>query len=272
MSVESKGGARTAGVLLVEDAPEGRAHVRLLTMNRPERRNALSPDLVRALVVAIDEAGRDANVRAIVLTGAGDKAFCAGGDLGAPSGEGFLAMHEDRGAFVDLLRALRFSTKPTVACVNGLALGGGFGLALACDLAVAADDAELGTPEVKRGLFPMMIARLIYETLPRRAANELVLLGEKVQGARAKELGVVNDVVDKATVRARALDIASNLAALSPAALSLGRRAMMRQLDMPFDVALPYLRDQLTLNLQTEDAAEGVGAFLQKREPTFTGR
>jgi enoyl-CoA hydratase len=272
MTVEAKSASAASSILLVEDAPQGRAHTRLLTLNRPERRNALSPELVMALTDAVVAAGRDPAVRAVVITGAGDKAFCAGGDLGAPSGEGFLAMHEDRGAFVALLTALRFSTKPTIAAVNGLALGGGFGIVLGCDLAVAADDAELGTPEVKRGLFPMMIARLIYETLPRRAANELVLMGEKVRGQRAVDLGIVNRVVDKAACLTAALDLATTVAALSPAALSLGRRAMMRQLDMPFDVALPYLRDQLTLNLQTEDAAEGVSAFFEKRDPVFTGR
>jgi len=272
MTVEAKTASAGTGILLVEDAPLGRAHVRLLTLNRAERRNALSPELVVALTDAVVAAGREPDVRAVVVTGAGDKAFCAGGDLGAPSGEGFLAMHEDRGAFVALLTALRFSTKPTIAAVNGLALGGGFGIVLGCDLAVAAVDAELGTPEVKRGLFPMMIARLIYETLPRRAANELVLMGEKVSGARAVDLGIVNRVVDKKDVLTAALDLATTIAALSPAALSLGRRAMMRQLDMPFDVALPYLRDQLTLNLQTEDAAEGVSAFFEKRDPHFTGR
>jgi hypothetical protein len=157
--------------LLQEDAPAGTAGVRLLTLNRPERRNALSPDLVTALVVALREADADRDVRAVVLTGAGEKAFCAGGDLGAPSGEGFLGMHEDRGAFAELLKTFRHMKTPSVAAVNGMALGGGFGLVLACDLAVASLTAELGTPEVKRGLFPMMIARLIYEQLPAQGGE-----------------------------------------------------------------------------------------------------
>lgn len=263
-------------ILLVDDARA--PGVRVLTMNRVDRRNALSPDLVRALIDAVKAADRDDAVRAVVLTGAGDpantkRAFCAGGDLGGGmQGDGFLQQHVERGAFAELLVALRRSAKPWVAAVNGVAMGGGFGLVLACDLAVAADDARMGTPEVKRGLFPMMIARLLYEQLPRKAANELVLLGEEVQGARAVEIGVVNRVVPAGEVLDAALALAAKLAALSPSVLGLGRRAVNRQLDMPFDAALDHLRDQLTLNIQLEDAAEGIGAFLQKREPQWKGR
>lgn len=248
------------------------AGVRTLTLNRPERRNALSPDLVKALTRGLREADADASVRAIVVTGAGDKAFCAGGDLGAPSGEGFLGMHEDRGSFAELLKTFRRMKTPSIAAVNGMALGGGFGIVLACDLAVAAKSAQLGTPEVKRGLFPMMIARLVYEQLPRKQANELVLFGEKVDAARAKELGVVNEVVDDDQVLEHALAYARRVAALSPAVVGLGRRAIHRQMDMPFDAALAHLHDQLTLNLQTEDAAEGITAFFEKRDPVWKGR
>lgn len=259
-------------LLLQENAPEGTSGVRVLTLNRPERRNALSPELVVALTNALQAADRDPSVRALVLTGAGE-AFCAGGDLGGGSqADGFLGLHEERGAFANLLRTFRGLGTPTVAAVNGMALGGGFGLVLACDLAIAAEDARLGTPEVRRGLFPMMIGRLVYEVLPRRLANELVLLGESLNGKRAAELGVVNRAVSSAEVRAEGLALAARLARLSPAVLALGRRALNRQLDMPHDAALSYLHDQLTLNLQAEDAAEGVAAFFEKREPVFKGR
>ena len=259
-------------VLRSDDA----AGVRTLTLDRPERKNALSPELVEALTTSFLAADRDPAVRVVVLTGAGvgDKqAFCAGGDLGGGlQGDGFFEQHMARGSFADLLLTMRRMKKPTVAAVNGLALGGGFGLVLACDLAVAADDARLGTPEVKRGLFPMMIAALIDEVLPKKAAMELMLLGGEVQGARAVELGIVNRVVPRANVAAAARDLAERLAAMSPAVLALGKRAVTLQRDMPFEQKLSFLRDQLTLNLQLEDAAEGISAFLEKRNPVWKGR
>lgn len=260
-------------VLIVEDHPDGREGVRRLTLNRPERRNALSAELVDALIGALHDADQSKDIRALVLRGAGDRAFCAGGDLaGNMAGDGFLDMHYQRGQFAELLRAFRRMKTPSVAEVNGYALGGGFGLLLCCDLAVASDMTEMGTPEIKRGLFPMMIARLVYEHVPAKAANRLVLFGDKINGKEAVELGILNETVSPEELESKALEYAQRLAALSSSVIGLGRRAIYRQRDLSFDDALAFMQDQLTLNLQTEDAAEGVTAFFSKRDPVWKGK
>jgi enoyl-CoA hydratase len=253
--------------------------VRILTMNRPERKNALSPELVTALHQAMCDADGDDSIRAVVLTGADGgeidtkAAFCAGGDLGGGmQGDGFMAQHLARGGFAELLLTMLRMRTPTIAAVNGTAFGGGFGLVLACDLAIASDAARLGAPEVKRGLFPMMIAALIDAVLPRKAAMELMLLGGDVSGARLLELGIVNRICPRQDVISTSVEMANHIASMSPAVLSLGKRAVALQRDMPLEQKLMFLRDQLTLNLQLEDAAEGIGAFLDKREPQWRGR
>lgn len=260
-------------LVLCHDAPNGLEGVRLLTLNRPTRRNALNSALMKSLDQALRKADSDRDVRCVVLTGAGDKAFCAGGDLSdGMQAEGFLPAHEERGIFAQLLSTFRHLKTPTIAAVNGAALGGGLGLVLSCDLAVAAKEARLGTPELKLGLFPMMIGRLLYEVLPRKAANELIFLGESVDGLRACELGMVNKSVPEGQVLEASLKLAEQITRLSPAALGLGRQALNRQLDMSFEAAMAYLHNQLALNLQCEDAAEGVAAFLEKREAKFSGK
>jgi enoyl-CoA hydratase/carnithine racemase len=252
--------------------------VRRLTLHRPSRRNALSPELVAELTAALRDADHDPAVHVIVIDGApstdGRATFCAGGDLGAnlATTPHFAEQHAARAGFAELLLTFHRLGTPTIAAVDGVALGGGFGLVLACDIAVVSTTARLGTPEVKRGLFPMMISAFIDEVLPRKAAMELMLTGGEVDGARAVELGIANHVVAAEHVLPRAFEVANAIAALSPAVLSLGRRAVQQQRGMSFEQKLLFLRDQLTINLQLDDAAEGVAAFMQKREPRWMGR
>ncbi|MFL5796664.1 MAG: enoyl-CoA hydratase/isomerase family protein [Actinomycetota bacterium] len=242
-------------------------------IDREEQRNALSPEVVTGLRAAIERVGADESARVVVVTGAGDRAFCAGGDLGGMSGEASrVAQHEARRHLPLLLEELHECPKPVLARVNGHALAGGFGLMLACDLVVAADDAELGTPEINLGLWPYMISAVIQRNVPRKIALEMMLTGRRVSAGEAARWGMVNRVVPRTQLDAAAEELVADLAGKSPLILSLGKRSFYRSQDMSFDDALAYLHSMLTVNLESEDVAEGVSAFLQKRPPQWKGR
>lgn len=244
----------------------------LLTLDREQARNALSAEAVVALLEALDRVEADPAVRVVVLTGAGQRVFCAGGDLSGMGADGPLAAHEGRRAYARLLTRLQGLSKPTVARVNGHALAGGLGLALACDLAVCADHAEFGTPEIDVGLFPMMVMALLQRHVGRKAALELVMTGQRLSAQRALAMGLVNRVVPAAALDAEVKGLAGALAAKSAAVLALGKRAFLSAEGLPFGPALELLASQLTINLQAEDAAEGVSAFLEKRPPRWRDR
>ncbi len=252
---------------------EVQGHQALLTIDRPRARNALSPAVVRGLMEALERADADASVRVLVLTGAGEKVFCAGGDLGTMAGdEGFLATHEGRRAYGRLLARFQEVRKPTVARVNGHALAGGLGLVLACDLAVMVESAELGTPEIDVGLFPMMMMALLQRHVGRKRALELVLTGDRLPAKDALALGLVNRVVPAAELDAAVGALAGKLAGKSQAVLALGRRAFFTAEDLPLPAALEYLSSQLSLNVLADDAGEGISAFLEKRTPQWKDR
>ncbi len=252
---------------------EKRDRVATLTIDRPQRRNALSRAVVVGLTQQIQALGEDPDVGVIVITGAGEKTFCAGGDLGDQVGDaGPLGMHHDRGAFVELLRAQRSSTRPLIARVNGHALGGGFGLALGCDLVVASENATFGMPEIKVGLFPMMIMAVVSRNIGRKAATELMLTGERISAEKAIEYGIANRAVPAHELDATVDALADRIAGFSPAILRLGREAFYRTQDMGFDEALYSLQAMLTVNALSEDTAEGVTAFFSGRKPEWKGR
>jgi enoyl-CoA hydratase/carnithine racemase len=247
--------------------------IAVLTLNRPERRNALSGALVDALIAAFGEVERDPTVRVAILTGAGDF-FCAGGDLadGMQGEGGILGGHAQRGRFAEALKGLRDLRVPVIAAVNGDALGGGCGLAAACDLVVADEKAKLGTPEIKLGLFPWIILAVLQRDVPRKALLESALTGERWTAQRARELGLVNRVAPPGQALDEAKKLAAQIASKSPAIVALGKRAFHAIGDLDLDAALAHMHGHLTLNLLTEDAAEGVAAFLQRRDPVWKGR
>jgi len=251
---------------------ERRGQLAVLTIDDPERHNPMSVETMASLTRRVDEAAADAGVRVIVITGAGDKAFSAGGDLSGRFVDAPLEDHDARGALADLFRAIRRCGKPVIARVNGHALAGGFGLAAACDIVIAVEDATFGTPEIKVGLWPMMITAVLQRLIPRRAAFELMATGRRIDAREALLLGVVSRVVSRQELDDAVDETVARLVDVSPAVLAMGKDAFYAVEDMPLDAALDHLHNGLTAVAMTEDAAEGVAAFLEKRTPEWRGR
>ncbi len=248
---------------------DGRATI---TIDDPDRRNAMSNHVMAALVEAVASATDDPEVRVLVITGAGDKAFSAGGDLSGGFMDTPIASHGSRGALADLFRSLRRCGKPVIARVNGHALGGGFGLAAACDIVIAVEDALMGTPEVRVGLWPMMISAVLRRLVPEKALFEMMATGRRFPASEGVALGVVSRAVARDELDATVDATVSALAAYSPATLALGKASFYAIADMDIDTALDHLHIGLTATGTTNDAVEGIAAFVQKRDPDWQGR
>jgi enoyl-CoA hydratase len=247
--------------------------VATVTLNNPEKRNMLSGQMLTELVDAMRTARDSDEVRAVVLTGAGDKVFCAGADLGGFAAEVPLVQkHFASDLFLEFFRLMPRLGKPSLCAANGHVLAGGMGLALSCDLVVAKEGATFGTPEINVGAFPYMIMAIIYRNVPRKKVNEMMLLGERLSAEQAVEYGLANRVVAADEFDDAVADWAGKLASKSPVLMRLGHDAMYRQQDMAVDDALEFLRSQLSLTFTTEDIVEGVTAFFEKRDPEWKGR
>ena len=257
------------------DAPlltELRDKVMWITINREDRRNAMNAEVTTRIARALSLAVEGGEARAIVLTGSGDRAFCAGADLTPDSGS-FRFDHSKLGSpFASLLKAAKDLPLPLVARVNGHCMAGGMGLLGMCDLAVAAETARFGMPEVKVGVFPMQIMSVLRDIIPPRKLYEMALTGEAVTAAEALEIGLINYAVPPAELDAKLAWLLGRILDKSPTAIRRGKNAM-RQVDaMNFDQAIAYLEAQISILALTEDAAEGRRAFNEKRAPQWTGR
>ena len=241
-----------------------------ITLNRPEKRNALSAELVNELIYALESARDDQMVRAVVLTGAG-QAFCAGGDLSQMAGGtgGDASNIPYRGGFVELNLAFRQINKPVIAKIRRYALAGGLGLVCACQFAFAEDTASFGTPEIHRGLFPMMIMANIFRVVPKRKGLELILSGDRISAQAAAEIGLINRAVPADELDDVVWDFAQTLVDRPPQIMRLGLEAYSAQSDMAYEDALPYLNEMLIKCFGTDDAQRGLLAFMTKQRPDW---
>src|SRR5256885_1841718 len=251
---------------------ERRGPIRLLTLNRPAQRNALSPDLLGKLRAALQDAERDDGARVVCITGSGDRAFCAGADLSLVAAGEALAAHEGRRAYSGLLLDLSRLGKPVVACINGAAVAGGLGIVASCDFAVATEEAHFALPEIDVGLFPYIALAPLARLLGRRQALDLAMTGRRIDAHEAARMGLVNSVHPRSELWTQTEKLCLTLAGKSAAVLRLGRRAFYAMQDLPYEAQLEAMALHLSLNAGFEDTREGISAFVEGRKPEWRDR
>ena len=243
-----------------------------LTIDRAPVRNALNELVMIQMREELLEAQKDRELRAIVVTGAGDRAFCAGGDLKPGSQTFAYDASTPTTVYADLLRTATSCTLPLIARVNGHCLAGGMGILSMCDMAVSTSDARFGLPEVRIGMFPMQVAALLQHQIPRRKFDEMCITGEPISAQEALEIGLVNYVVERERLDEKVDWLVERIVSKSPAAIRRGKYALQAIREMTLPQALAYMEGQIVSLAMTEDAREGLAAFNEKRDPVWTGR
>jgi enoyl-CoA hydratase/carnithine racemase len=245
-------------------------HVLTITLNRPERRNAINEAMTNELIYALDYARQERGIRVVVLAANGD-IFCAGGDLRMMSGAADQSTSNvpKRGESDDISLRIRHLYKPVIAKIQGGVLAGALLLVCNASHAIAADHAKFSAPEIKRGIWPFMVMAGLFRLMPKRAGLDFIMRGEPMSAALAEKYGLINEFVPAAQLDARVAEITQGLVDLAPGTMQMGLQAFVTQEDMEFDAALPYLRTQIEACLKSADAKEGISAFLEKRQPDW---
>ena len=242
-----------------------------IILNRPDKRNAINQEVIDGVRAGYERARSDDDIRVIVLTAAGDKAFCAGADL--QPGKAFTFDFSDPNApYADLFRLARETRIPSIARVNGVCMAGGMGLLCMADLAVAADDVQFGLPEVKVGVFPMQVLSLLQPLVPARVLREWCYTGEPFSAEVALRHGLINYAVPREELDDHVAWLANRLVDKSPTAIRWGKNALHRVESMAFEDAIAFTEAQIANVAMSEDAKEGLAAFNEKRKPQWTGR
>lgn len=251
---------------------ERTGHVGVLTLNRPEVRNALNVRMMEEIVSGLTELERDDRLRVVVMKGAGPQAFCAGRDLADLQDRTVMEYRQLFRGVGDIMELIADMKKPVIAAVHGFALAGGCGLAAACDMIIAADDAVFGCPEAGIGLFPMMIMAALARSVGRKKCIEFLMTGDRIDAREAERIGLVNRVVTREKLEEEAMALAEKIASKSPAAIQLGKRAFYTMADMEYKEAIRYLEEMIAITAATADAKEGIQSFFEKRKPQWQGQ
>jgi enoyl-CoA hydratase/carnithine racemase len=245
--------------------------IAILTLNRPERRNALSLELMRDLLACLEAIGRDRELRAVILEAAG-KVFCSGHDLSQMTGRGVSEYREIFDVCSELMQKLQSIPQPVIAAVQGIATAAGCQLVASCDLAVAAEEAAFATPGVKIGLFCTTPMVALTRAIGRKRALQMLLTGELVDACTAADWGLINQVVPSGELHAAARAMAERIAGASSLTVGIGKQAFYSQIDLDQPKAYAYAKEVMAMNALAADAQEGIGAFLEKRKPCWSGK